>query len=69
MVLDPTCLALCCRGAGCLIDVGTYLPGTLLQAVQAVAEHTCRAVLKGCRLFKWSQNLLAGHCAAGVQAV
>ena len=28
---EPTCLALCCRGAGCLSNVGTYLPGTVLQ--------------------------------------
>ena len=38
----------------CLNGVGTYLPGTVLQ---------------GCRLFKRCQNLPAGHCVAGVQAI
>ena len=50
----PTCQALCYSGAGCLSDVGTYLPGTVLQ---------------GCRLFKQCQNLPAGHCVTLVQAV
>ena len=36
-VLEPTCRALRCRGAGCLNGVGTYLQGMVLQ---------------GCRLFK-----------------
>ena len=54
VVSEPTCRALCCRGAGCLSSVGTYLPGTVLQ---------------GCRLFKRCQNLLAGLCVAGVEAV
>ena len=44
-VLEPTCRALCCRGAGCSSGVGAYLPGTVLQ---------------GCRLFKQCQNLPAG---------
>ena len=30
-VLEPTCRALCCRGARCLSGVGTYLPVTVLQ--------------------------------------
>ena len=51
---EPTCQALCCRGVGCLSDVGTHLPGPVGQ---------------GCRLFKWCQNLHAGHCIAGVQGV
>ena len=25
-MLEPTCRALCCRGAGCLSGVGTFLP-------------------------------------------
>ena len=54
VVSEPTCRALFCKGAGCLSDVGTYLPGTVLQ---------------GCRLFKWCQNLPAGHCVVGVQSV
>ena len=49
---EPTCWALCCRGAGCLRGVGTYVLGTVLQ---------------GCRLFKGSRNLRVGHCVAGVQ--
>ena len=53
-VSEPTCRALCCRCAGCFSNVGTYLPGTVLQ---------------GCRLFMQCQNLLAGHCVTGVQAV
>ena len=53
-VLEPTCQALCCWGAGCLRDVGTYLPGTVMQ---------------GCRLFKQCLNLSAEHCVAGAQAV
>ena len=109
MVLEYTCWALCCRGAGCLSSVLTYLPGTVLQgcrlfqwfwnlpawhcvarvqAVKVESEPTCRAlccrgavclsgvrtyllctVLQRCRLCKWSQNLPAGHCIAGVQSV
>ena len=30
---EPTCYALCCRGADCISVVGTYLPGTVVQAV------------------------------------
>ena len=26
---EPTCRALCYRGAGCISGVGTYLPGTV----------------------------------------
>ena len=54
MVSEPKFWALCCRSAGCFNGVGTYLLGTVLQ---------------GCRLFKWCQNLPAGHCVAGMQAV
>ena len=53
-VSEPTCRALCCRGAVGLNGVRTYLLGTLLQ---------------GCRLFMQSKNLPDWHCAAGVQAV
>ena len=28
---EPTCQAPCYRGAGCISDVGTYLPGIALQ--------------------------------------
>ena len=44
---EPTCWALGYSGADCLSDVGTYLPGSVLQ---------------GCRLFKRCQNLPALHC-------
>ena len=54
VVLEHTCLALHCRGAGCLSGVGTYLQSSVLQ---------------GCRLFKQHLNLPAGHCVAGVQDV
>ena len=54
MVSEPTCQALCCKGAGCLSCVRTYLPGTVLQ---------------GCRLFKRCWNLPAWHCVAGLQAI
>ena len=49
-VSESTCKALCCRGAGCLSGVSTYLPGTGLQSY---------------RLFKWCRNLPAGHYVAG----
>ena len=51
---EPTCRALCCRGADCLSNVRVYLLGTVLQ---------------GCRLFQQCLNLPAGHCVAVVQAV
>ena len=53
-VSEHTCRALCCRRAGCLSSVGTYLPGTVLQ---------------GCSLFKQCRNLPARHCVTGVHAV
>ena len=53
-VSEPTCRALCYSGAGCLSNFRTYLPGTVLQSY---------------RLFKQCQNLPAGHCVTGVQAV
>ena len=51
---EPTCPALCCRGADCISGVGTYLPGTVLQ---------------WCRLFKRCQNVPAGLCVTVVQTV
>ena len=51
---ESTCRTLCYSDAGCLSNVRNYLPGTVLQ---------------GCRLFKRCQNLPAGHCVTGVQAV
>ena len=30
-VSEPTCRALCYSGAGCLSNIRTYLPGTVLQ--------------------------------------
>ena len=51
---EPTCRALCYSGAGCLSNIGTYLPGTMLQ---------------WCRMFKQYQNLHSGHCVTVVKAV
>ena len=51
---EPACQALCCSGAGCLSNIGTYLPGTVLQWY---------------RMFKQYQNLHAGHCVTVVKAV
>ena len=51
---EPTCQALCCSVAGCLSNIRTYLPGTVLQ---------------WCRMFKQYQNLHAGHCVTVVKAV
>ena len=51
---EPTCLALCYIGAGCLSGVRTYLPGTVLQ---------------GCRLFKRCPNLPARHGVTVLQMV
>ena len=51
---EPTCRALCCRGADCLSSVGTYQVGTVLQ---------------WCRLFKQCPNLPAKHCVTVVQTV
>ena len=44
---ESTYRALCCSGAGCLSNIGTYLPGTVLQ---------------WCRMFKQCWSLPAGHC-------
>ena len=70
VVLETTSWALWGRGAGCLSGVGTYLPGTVGQAVKAVSEPTSRALLgQGCRLFNRGWNLPPEHCWAGVQGV
>ena len=53
VVSEPTRVALCFSGAGCLSGVRTYLPSTVLQ---------------WCRLFKRCQNLPARHCVTVVQA-
>ena len=53
-MLEPTCQALCCRGADCISGVRTYLPGTVLQ---------------WCRLFKGCQKLPAELCVTVVQTV
>ena len=54
VVSKPTRWALGFSGAGCLSDVKTYLPGTVLQ---------------GCRLFERCRNLPAVHCVTVVKAV
>ena len=69
---EPTCLALCCSGAGCLSSVGTYLSGTVLSGagcLSIVRTYLPCTVLQGCRLYKRCRNLPAGHCATVVQAV
>ena len=53
-MLEPTCWALCCRGADCLSSVETYQVGTVFQ---------------WCRLFKQCRNLSARHCVTVVQTV
>ena len=53
-VSEPTCRPLCYSVAGCLSNVITYLPGTVLQ---------------WCRLFKMCLNLPGGTCVTVVQAV
>ena len=72
MVSEPTCQALCCKGAGCLSCVRTYLPGTVLQGCRLFKR--CQILnaghcVVGYRLFKRCQNLPSGQCVAGVQAV
>ena len=69
---EPTCPALCCRVAGCFSNVGTYLPGTVLQGcgcISGVGTYLPGTVLQGCRLFKQCWSLPAGHCVAGVQTI
>ena len=64
-VSEPTCQALCCRGAGCLSSAGTYLPGTVLQGCRMFKQSrnlSAGTVLQGCRMFKQCRNLPAGHC-------
>ena len=44
---EPTYWALCYGGAGCLSNVGVYLPGTVftvVKAVLAMSESTCQAL-------------------------
>ena len=44
---EPTCLALCYSGVDCLSNVGTYLPGIVLQwcsLFNQMSEPTCRAL-------------------------
>ena len=53
-VSEPTSNKLWGRGAGCLSNIGTYLPGTVLQ---------------GCSLFKQCRYLPPMNCGAGVQNV
>ena len=64
MVSEPTCWTLCCRGAGCLSGVGTYMPDTVLQGCRLVKR--CQNLPWGtlgqwCRLFKRCRNLPPGH--------
>ena len=41
---------------------------TVMQAVSAMSEITCRALCKGGRLLKLCRNLPAGHCVTVVKA-
>ena len=81
-MLEPICLALCCRGAGCLSGVGTHQPDNALSELtspallgrgagilSSVGTYLLDTVFQGCRLFKLCRNLPSGHCVAGVQAV
>ena len=45
---------MCYSGESCFSNVGTYLPGTVLQC---------------CRQFNYCLNLHARHCVTGEQAV
>ena len=81
---EPTCWALCCRGADCLSSLRTYL-WLCKRCRNLPARHcvTCSdagcyssigtylpgIVLQGCRLFKQCWSLPAGHCVAGVQTI
>ena len=71
-VSEPTCQALCCRGAGCLSVAGAYLPGTVLQGCR-MFKQCCNLsvgnVLQGYRMFKPCRNLPARHFVAEVQDV
>ena len=72
VVLEPTCRALCCRGAGCLSGARTNLPGTVLQGCRLFKwcwDQPALHCMQGCRLFKQCQNLPAGcwtqYCRRG----
>ena len=69
---EPTCGALCCRGADCLSSVRTYLPELCYSGagwLSGVGTYLPGTVLQWCRLFKQCQNLPAGYCVTGVQSV
>ena len=69
---EPTYQALCCRGAYCLSNVRTYLPGPVLlgcRLFKRVRTYLLGTVLQWCRLFRQCWNLPAGHCVTGVQTV
>ena len=72
MVSEPTCWARCCRVAGCLSGVKTFLLGTVGQGCRLFKP--CWNLLpctvgQGCRLFKRCWNIPTKHFIAGVQAV
>ena len=82
---DSSSQALWGRCAGCLSDVGTYLPGTVgpgAGCLSSVVNYLlgCRLFMQcqnlppgtvgqWCRLFKQCWNLPPSHCLAVVQAV
>ena len=52
------------------LNLGLQLIRLPVQASQeALCSERARKRERERRLFKWCRNLLAGHCAAGVQAV
>ena len=69
---EPTYRALCYGGAGCLSNVGVYLPHCFYSGESCfsnVGVYLPGTVLQGCRLFKRCQNLPAGQCVTVVKAV
>ena len=73
---EHTCPALCCRGAGCFSNVGTYLPATVLQGcgcISGVGTYlpgtVLHAVMQAVYFNEYYRNLPARHCVAGVQTV
>ena len=70
MLLEPTCLALCCRGAGCLSQnppAGQCVAG--VQAVKAGSEPTSQPLCcRGAVFLSGVGTYLPDTVRAGVQA-
>ena len=67
-VSEFTCQALCCRGEGCLSNVGTYLWGTVCRLFKRCINLPTGHCVQGCKLFKWCRNLPARQGVAVAQA-